>query len=284
MSAARRVVLVTGASSGIGLACARDLAAAGFAVVAGSRGSAGLETIARAGGSGVVGVRLDVTDAASIAAAVAVAETMADGRGLAGLVNNAGLTAIGPLEAASLAAVRELFEVNVFGVLAVTQAALPALRRGRGRIVNIGSIAGRSALPFMGSYSASKHAVEALTDALRVEVHPWGIDVAIVNAGAIDTPILDKALASSTDGEAAAAPDLRRLYAVGSASMRRAIEASSRAALPVSRMTRAVIHALTATRPRTRYLVGPEARQRVLLKWLPDRLHDWAVRRVIGLA
>ena len=284
MSAARRVVLVTGASSGIGLACARDLAAAGFAVVAGSRGSAGLETIARAGGPGVVGVRLDVTDAASIAAAVAVAETMADGRGLAGLVNNAGLTAIGPLEAASLAAVRELFEVNVFGVLAVTQAALPALRRGRGRIVNIGSIAGRSALPFMGSYSASKHAVEALTDALRVEVHPWGIDVAIVNAGAIDTPILDKALASSTDGEAAAAPDLRRLYADGSASMRRAIEASSRTALPVARMTRAVIHALTATRPRTRYLVGPEARQRVLLKWLPDRLHDWAVRRVIGLA
>ena len=284
MSAARRVVLVTGASSGIGLACARDLAAAGFAVVAGSRGSAGLETIARAGGSGVVGVRLDVTDAASIAAAVAVAETMADGRGLAGLVNNAGLTAIGPLEAASLAAVRELFEVNVFGVLAVTQAALPALRRGRGRIVNIGSIAGRSALPFMGSYSASKHAVEALTDALRVEVHPWGIDVAIVNAGAIDTPILDKALASSTDGEAAAAPDLQRLYADGSASMRRAIEASSRAALPVSRMTRAVIHALTATRPRTCYLVGAEARQRALLKWLPDRLHDWAVRRVIGLA
>ncbi|HEY7923524.1 MAG TPA: SDR family oxidoreductase, partial [Vicinamibacteria bacterium] len=171
-----RTALVTGASSGIGAACAARLVRSGWRVLAGVR---------RKGDApeGTEEVQLDVTDAAQIKAA-------ADGvEELHALVNNAGIAIAMPLEFVPLDELRHQLEVNVVGQVAVTQAFLPVLRRARGRIVFVGSIAGRSALPFLGPYAASKHALEAIADSLRVELRPWGIHVAIVEPGSIRTPI-----------------------------------------------------------------------------------------------
>lgn len=279
---ARGVVIVSGATSGIGLACALDLCARGFTVVAGGRDTASLAALERRAVAGLVPCRLDVTDAESVASAVRRAEGLAAGQGLAGLVNNAGLSLLGPLELQPLAHLQAMLDVNVTGALRLTQQALPALRQGRGRVVFLGSIAGLSALPFLGAYSASKYALEAIADALRVEVAPWGIDVAIVEPGTIDTPIGDKALAS-LDAVAATTEGAAR-YGRAIAAFRRSVTKAIGHALPPVTVATAVTHALTAPRPRTRYLVGREARQRVWLKrLLSDRLHDRAVRMATGL-
>lgn len=278
----RGVVIVSGATSGIGLACALDLCARGFTVIAGGRDPAALAALERRVVAGLVPCRLDVTDAESVAMAVRRAEGLATGRGLAGLVNNAGLSLLGPLELQPLAQVRAMLDVNVTGALRLTQQALPALRQGRGRVVFVGSIAGLSALPFLGAYSASKYALEAIADALRVEVAPWGIEVAIVEPGTIDTPIGDKALASLD--AVAATPEGAARYGRATAAFRRSITRALGQALPPATVAGAIAHALTARRPRTRYLVGREAWQRVWLKrLLSDRLHDRAVRMVTGL-
>jgi NAD(P)-dependent dehydrogenase (short-subunit alcohol dehydrogenase family) len=174
-------VLVTGASSGIGEATALRLARAGWDVLAGVRRE---EDAERLRGLGVEPVLLDVTDPAAVAAL--------DLERLDGLVNNAGIALALPLELLPLDELRRVLEVNVVGQLAVTQAVLPAVRAARGRVVNVGSIAGRSSLPFLGAYAASKFALEAVTDALRVELRPWGIRVAIVEPGSIATPIWTK--------------------------------------------------------------------------------------------
>jgi NAD(P)-dependent dehydrogenase (short-subunit alcohol dehydrogenase family) len=178
-------ILVTGASTGIGRACALRFAELGYRIFAGVRKLADGEAL-RANSSGnIEPVLLDVTQTESIVGALAVA----DDQPLAGLVNNAGIALVGPLELLPIDAWRKQFEVNVIGLVAVTQAFLPLLRRGRGRIVNIGSIAGRSALPGSGAYDSTKFAVEAITDVLRMELHAFGISVSVIEAGAVATPI-----------------------------------------------------------------------------------------------
>lgn len=280
---ARGVVIVSGATSGIGLACALDLCARGFTVVAGGRDPATLAALERRAVAGLVPCRLDVTDAESVATAVRRAEVLAAGRGLAGLVNNAGLSLLGPLELQPLAHLQAMLDVNVTGAVRLTQQALPGLRQGRGRVVFLGSIAGLSALPFLGAYSASKYALEAIADALRVEVAPWGIEVAIVEPGTVDTPIGDTALASLD--AVTATPEGAARYGRAIAAFRRSVTKAIGQALPPATVADAIARALTARRPRTRYLVGREARQRVWLKrLLSDRLHDRAVRMVTGLA
>jgi NAD(P)-dependent dehydrogenase (short-subunit alcohol dehydrogenase family) len=273
------VVVVSGASSGIGHACAIDLCRRGFTVVAGARSEDDLARLRALNLPGLVASALDVEDAGSIEAAVAVAEHVAEGRGLAGLVNCAGISPLGPVEAQSPDTLRRVLEVNVVGAAHLTSRCLPGLRRAGGRIVNIGSIAGLSALPFMGAYSASKHALEGMTDALRVEVAPWGIDVAIVEVGAVDTPIASKALASLDATLHDAGP-----YAESLRAFRHAVASSAAQGLPASRVADAVAHALTARRPRTRYVVGWEATWRSWLKRLvPDRWHDRVVQAVVRL-
>lgn len=281
-SRARGVVIVSGATSGIGLACALDLCARGFTVLAGGRDAAALAALELRAIAGLVPCCLDVTDAESVAAAVRRAEGLAAGRGLAGIVNNAGLSLLGPLELQPLAHLQAMLDVNVTGALRLTQQALPALRQGRGRVVFVGSIAGLSALPFLGAYSASKYALEAIADALRVELAPWNIEVTIVEPGTIDTPIGDKALASLD--AMAATPEGASRYGDAIAAFRRSVARAIGQALPSATVARAVAHALTDRRPHTRYLVGREARQRAWLKrLLSDRLHDRAVRMVVGL-
>ena len=222
-------------------------------------------------------VLLDVTDASSIAK---TAERLADGP-LHGLVNNAGIALGLPLELLPLDELRRQLEVNLVGQVAVTQALLPHLRRGPGRIVNVGSIAGRSALPFLGAYAASKHALEAVTDSLRVELRPFGIEVAIVEPGTIATQIWQTA-AETSRGVAADLPaETLALYAERTAAFREAAAAAARRAEQAEKVAKIVEHALTARRPKTRYRVGRDAARRAWVERLPDRLRDRVYERVL---
>jgi len=264
--------VVTGASSGIGEACALRLANAGWRVLAGFRRD---EDAERLGAQGVEPVRIDVTEQVSIAA-------VADGvESLSGLVNNAGVAVSMPLELIPLDELRRQLEINVIGQVAVTQALLPALRRGRGRIVNVGSIAGRSALPFLGAYAASKHALEAATDALRVELRPFGITVSIVEPGTIATPIWAKGAETFQRIAAALADGAIEPYAGRLAAFSEAAAAAGRRGEPADEVAKVVEHALTAPRPKTRYVVGRDARRRARIERLPDRWRDRVYERVL---
>jgi NAD(P)-dependent dehydrogenase (short-subunit alcohol dehydrogenase family) len=271
---AGRCVVVTGASSGIGEACALRLARTGWRVLAGVRKAADGERLRE---QGLEPVTLDVTDAAAIAGA---AERLGDDV-VHGLVNNAGIAVSMPLEFLPLDELRRQLEVNLIGQLAVTQAFLPHLRRAQGRIVNVGSIAGRSSLPFLGAYAASKHALEAVTDALRVELRPFGIEVAIVEPGTIATPIWTKGGENVQRLLAGLPADVLTLYGERMAALRNAAAAAAQRAEPAEEVAKVVEHALTAERPKTRYVVGRDARRRSRVERLPDRLRDRVYERVL---
>jgi NAD(P)-dependent dehydrogenase (short-subunit alcohol dehydrogenase family) len=264
-----RTVLVTGASSGIGAACAERLARHGWRVLAGIR----REGDAPAGTEAVL---LDVTDDAQIQAA---AERVDE---LQGLVNNAGIAVAGPLEFLPIEEFRRQLDVNVTGQVAVTQALIPALRLGRGRIVFMGSIAGKSALPFLGAYAAAKHALEAIADSLRVELAPWGIDVAIVEPGSIKTPIWTRSAAEADKLMETMDARLDELYGPTIARFRRIALRRGEAGAPPQQVAEVVEQALTASRPPTRRLVGRDARIRAGLELLPDRLRDRLFQRVLA--
>jgi NAD(P)-dependent dehydrogenase (short-subunit alcohol dehydrogenase family) len=277
-------VLITGASTGIGAACAIGCAERGMTVFAGIRNPAAGDALQAKAGAAIIPVQLDVTDAESITKAAALVARQVGEAGLAGLVNNAGIAIGSPLELIPLQQLRRQLEVNVVGQIAVTQAVLPLLRRARGRIVNMGSIAGRSTIPMMGPYSASKHALEALTDALRLELYPWGIEVSIVEPGAIATPIWDKSMQISLEVESEMPAEGKHLYRAAAERIRESVGQAAARAIPADEVVAAVLHALTARRPKTRYLVGRDAKLRaVMLRWLPDRLQDWILKKVLKL-
>jgi NAD(P)-dependent dehydrogenase (short-subunit alcohol dehydrogenase family) len=268
-------VVITGASTGIGAACARFLADHGFQVFAGVRDRQAGEVLANGRTLRLIPIHLDVTEDTSIRnAAERVTHHLGDA-GLAGLINNAGIAVGSPLEVIPIDQLRRQFEVNVFGQIAVTQAFLPLLRKGHGRIVNMGSIAGRATIPLMGPYSASKHALEALTDALRLELQQWGIQVSVIEPGAIATPIWEKSVKAAKDLETAADSSAAIGYAELIMRIKETVGKAAERAIPPDAVVRAVVHALTAARPRTRYLVGTDAKIRAwMVKWLPDRLND----------
>ena len=276
-------VLITGASTGIGAACAIRLAAAGMHVYAGVREDAAGAALRAQNAALITPLHLDVTNAGSIAAAVATLEAQLGDAGLNGLVNNAGIAIGGPLEVLPMNEIRRQFDVNVFGALAVTQAFLPQLRRARGRIVNMGSIAGRIALPFLGPYCMSKSALRAMTHALRLEVDAWGIDVALVEPGAIATPIWKKSNAAADVMQATLQNDTLAHYSRHLEGIRRVIAKAEEQAISADAVARAVEHALTAAHPKTEYLVGNDARMRaainaVLPQFLQDKLHRWFLK------
>jgi NAD(P)-dependent dehydrogenase (short-subunit alcohol dehydrogenase family) len=252
-----RTVLVTGASSGIGQACAVRLSRHGWRVLAGVR----REGDAPAGSEEVL---LDVTEPPS----------SLDVDRLDGLVNNAGIAVAGPLEFLDADELRRQLEVNVVGQLRVTQLAVPALREARGRIVNIGSISGRSALPFLGAYAMSKFALEAMTDSLRVELRPWGIHVAIVEPGTIKTPMWTRERPDPP-------PEGLTLYGDRLAAFRSFALKRSTNGAPAEAVADTVEHALTAERPRARYLVGRDAKLRAGVERLPNRLRDRVYQRLL---
>lgn len=273
----QRAIFITGASTGIGRACALDLDRRGFAVFATYRRSEDRDALVTASSDTLVPLYLDVRDPESIASAVATIRDGAGEAGLYGLVNNAGIVRPGPLEAIDLDDLRLQLEVNVTGQLAVTQACLPLLRQAQGRIVMMGSVGGINVLPFAGAYSASKFALEAITDALRMELRPWGIHVSIVQPGSIATPIWTK----GTQGNLS--PEGEQLYGAQVAAMRSAIRHTAGRGASPALVADVVRHALTARQPKTRYLVGRMAYIRAFLQRLPDRWRDRVLlRRLTG--
>jgi NAD(P)-dependent dehydrogenase (short-subunit alcohol dehydrogenase family) len=280
---ASRAVVITGASTGIGRATAVRLAGAGWDVFAGVRKVEDGESVREESPDRIHPLILDVTDSATIeAAAVTVRETLGD-RGLAGLVNNAGITVQGPLEFLAVDDLRRQMDVNVIGQVAVTQALMPAIRTATGRIVNITSVGGRVAHPFLGPYNASKFALEALTDSMRKELRPWGIHVVAVEPGSMATEIWDKGESGADELLEKLGERGRELYGETLQKLREyAVKAGERGK-PPDVVAKVIERALTASRPRTRYLVGPDARAQVALSTvLPDRAFDAVEARLLG--
>lgn len=279
-----RAIVITGASTGIGAACALHLDRSGFAVFAGVRKSEDGVALQKGASDRLVPLELDVTDSAGIQKSRAVVSEVTKERGLFGLINNAGIAVVGPLEAVPISDLRQQLEVNVIGQVAVTQTFLPLIRQARGRIVNIGSIAGLSTMPLMGPYSASKFALEAITDALRLELQQWGIHVSIIEPGAIATPIWNKSAIEAAEREAAIETELRTLYKPLVAAVRKVVGKASKRAISPDVVARVVEDALTAATPKTRYRVGTDAKLRALMvKLLPDRLSDKLLTAILKL-
>jgi len=272
-------VLITGASTGIGRATALRLAGSGWTVLAGVRRVKDGDALVAAGGERVVPLTLDVTDAAQIAAAV---ERVDEHGSLDALVNNAGIGFGGPLELLPIDDLRAQFEVNVCGPVALTQALLPALRRAHGRIVFVSSVGGRVAMAFTAPYAASKHAVEAIGDALRVELRSSNVQVALVEPGSVTTPIWDK---SRAQGEHLSVPaELTDQYGHVSAAMNKVLEDTERRGIPPERVAKTIEDALTARRMKARYLIGRDAKAMLLAKrLLPDHVFDRVARRALGV-
>ena len=279
-----RAVVITGASTGIGAACALHLDRLGFLVFAGVRKDPDGTALQERSSGRLIPLPLDVTEQSSIQKAQVMVAEHVKRTGLFGLINNAGIAVVGPLEAVPIPDLRRQLEINLIGQVAVTQAFLPLIRQARGRIVNMGSIAGRAATPLMGPYAASKFALEAITDALRLEVQQWGIQVSIVEPGAIATPIWEKSGRDAANLEAVTTPELRTLYGTVIAAVRKVVERAAQRAISPDVVAEAVVHALTATRPKTRYLVGTDAKLRALMvKLLPDRISDRLLTWVLKL-
>jgi NAD(P)-dependent dehydrogenase (short-subunit alcohol dehydrogenase family) len=277
-------IVITGASAGIGAACALALDTLGYRVFAGVRNPADGESLQRQAGPRLMPIRLDVTDPASLAAASHTVTAMMGDHGLAGLINNAGIGVAGPIEALPLAEWRRQFEVNVFGLIATTQTFLPLIRKGRGRIINMGSIAGRASMPFMAPYAASKHALVAVTDALRIELQPWGIRVALIEPGAIATPIWGKTRKEADRWDASWSQDLKAMYREGFTRVKEAATAAGEQAQPAKVVADAVAHALRSRWPKSRYLIGSDAAIRAYLALLlPARLNDWLITNIVKL-
>ncbi|MBX3235175.1 MAG: SDR family oxidoreductase [Nitrospiraceae bacterium] len=281
----RNAVLVTGASSGIGAACARYLDAQGFSVFAGVRRVEDGEALRRLASDRLTPLLLDVTDLVSIEAARACVAEKVETAGLAGLVNNAGIAVAGPLELLPLEDMRTQLEINVLGVLAVTQAFLPLVRKSGGRIINMSSIAGRAATPFLGAYCGSKFALEAMTDALRLELAPWGIRVTLIEPGAIQSNIWARSTLSATRALAGVSADRLALYEPQLRRLQEVLGRAAQRAIPSDEVARVVRHVMTVENPRARYLVGKDAKFRALLKRiLPDRLQDRLLAWYLGLS
>jgi NAD(P)-dependent dehydrogenase (short-subunit alcohol dehydrogenase family) len=268
-------VLVTGASTGIGRATALLLDSRGFTVFAGVRKPADGESLRASGSDRMKPLILDVTIADHIAQAARTITEHVGAAGLSGLVNNAGIAAAAPLEFVPIEDFRRQLEVNVVGQLAVTQAMLPLLRLACGRIVNVTSIGGLIAGPMLGPYHASKFALEALTDTLRAELAPWGIQVAAIEPGQIATPIWGTSAATSERMLAATVAEATELYGARIAGAQAMAASAAKNGLPPERVAEAIEHALTAKRPRTRYRVGADAKiGAAVIARLPDRVRD----------
>lgn len=270
-------VLITGASTGIGEACALHLAERGWQVFAGVRKDTDASRLSNVA-TGITSVILDVTNSKQIAATVKTIRSRVKNDGLQGLVNNAGIAVSGPLEFLPIDALRRQLEINFFAQVEVTQDLLPLLRTGRGRVVNMSSIGGRVVAPYLVPYSASKFALEAFTDGLRREMRPWKIHVASVQAGAIATPIWEKSFSQALDFRGQLPAEAEGLYGVGMDQMLAWSKRSAARGLPALAVARKVEHALTARWPRTRYIVGRGTRLAIwLARHLPDELVDWAI-------
>lgn len=280
----RGTVLVTGATDGLGRAAAILLAERGYRVFAGGRNverRAKLDQFACERSLPVETLQLDVCDDGSVNACVTEIEKRAGPVDI--LVNNAGIAIAAVIEEITVADLRKQLETNLFGVLRATQRVLPNMRqRRRGRIINMSSIAGKVAIPIMGPYSSSKHALEAISDALRLEVYPFGIHVVLIEPGVIRTSISRTAEELSTAYvQGAERSPYRSVYQGFRSSWAKATDASRDTPEDCARM---ILRAIEETPPRARYLVTREAKTSALMRrFLPDGMFDDGIRKRLGL-
>ncbi|CAN5394991.1 SDR family NAD(P)-dependent oxidoreductase [soil metagenome] len=283
MAQARKSVVVTGASTGIGWAVAKVLTQRGFHVFGGVRKTADAERLVAALGEAVTPLVFDVTDQAAVREAALQVDAVLGGATLAGLVNNAGIAVAGPLLHLPIDDWRRQLEVNLTGVVIATQAFAPLVgARGTtpedpGRIVNIGSVGGRNANPFMAPYCTSKFGLEGLSESLRRELLPFGVDVIVVAPGAVATPIWEKA--DEIDATAYAGT----VYAKPMETLRAYMLSLGKAGLPPEAIGEVVHTALTTARPKTRYTVTPQPGQFLLSQVLPKRVLDRVIGKRLGL-
>ena len=275
-------IFITGASKGIGEACALHFARRGYLTLAGVRLAEDGARLQEEAGENLIPLQVDVTRPEQIRAAVERITEEVGEAGLVGLVNNAGVAVAGPMEFTEIEDLRWQFEVNYFGQVAVTQAVMPLLRKAKGRVVNISSVSGRFVYPFFGPYAGSKHALEVFTDALRRELLPWGIEAISVEPGAIATPIWDTSLQSANQRTAKLSEQAHAYYGNAFERIRQSAMRSGIRGLPAQVVAEVVYKAVTARRPKTRYVVGRRAKWTVyLFRHLPDRLIDRVVKRAL---
>jgi NAD(P)-dependent dehydrogenase (short-subunit alcohol dehydrogenase family) len=282
-------VLITGASTGIGKACALHLDGLGYQVFAGVRRAVDQERLLSNASPRLEPIFLDVIQEQSILAAVERLTEEVGDSGLVGLVNNAGIAVAAPLEFIPIDDLRRQIEVNAIGQITVTQAFLPLVRSGKGRVIFISSISGLTATPFLGPYAASKFAMEALADSLRRELLPWGIKVSIVQPGRIETPIWEKSLAAADDMLENLPPKAWEYYGAMMTKIKEGVSKRQGQGTPVDVVAQTVYNALTSPRPKTRYLVGWDAKAVALVvklvpDWVLDKLiaYQRGIKRVEG--
>jgi NAD(P)-dependent dehydrogenase (short-subunit alcohol dehydrogenase family) len=274
-------VLVTGASSGIGRATALEFADRGHRVFLAARRAEELEQVAH-GGNDMTPLPMDVTDEKSIQAAAQEIDEFTGGYGLDVLVNAAGYALLGPVEGLGDEAVKHQFETNVFGLLAVTRTFVPQMReRHQGRVINVSSVVGRMVFPGMGIYSATKFAIEALTDALRMELASFGVQVVLVEPGFVKTDI--KAASQRQSGEfKGVTPGYEELMAKGTAFVEKQIAEKS---IPPERVAKQIAQVAETAKPRARYVLPTSGKILVrVMGALPDGVADSAKRRTLGLS
>jgi NAD(P)-dependent dehydrogenase (short-subunit alcohol dehydrogenase family) len=262
----------TGASSGIGAATARELARRGFHVLAGVRRDQDAEAIR---GPGIEPLIIDITNKDHIRALADRVHEDPQGRAVRALVNNAGIGVNAPVEVFALDEWRRLFEVNFFGHIAVTQALLPALIRSKGRVINISSVGGKIAMATYGPYAAAKFALEAVSDSLRREIAPFGVEVVVVEPGAVKTKIAGRSIATAHEVAATMTPEQRQRYGrLVQAITAHAASVTESSGLSADAAAKVLAKAVTARKPRARYTIGGEAALLPLLAILPDRMLD----------
>ncbi len=283
MPKTKKHILITGASSGIGEISAITLARKGFHVFAGVRKNEDAEKL-KTKFLNITPVIMDITSQDSLDGAFCKIAEVVDESGLFGLVNNAGIAVAGPLEFLPIERLRQQLEVNVIGQIAVTQKFLPLIRKGNGRIINMSSVSGLAASPFVGAYAASKFAIEALSDSLRRELYPWGIPVSIIEPGVIKTPIWKKSINLIEEIICQMPPAAEKYYGnICKQLVERTQKKVDEKAASPEEVANAVLHALTAKKPKIRYLVGKDAKFLSILVKFPDSLVDRLICKRIGL-
>jgi len=267
-------VFISGSSSGIGEACALGLDERGYDVFAGVRNEQDGNSLSQRASERLQPVIVDITNPEQIKTAFEAVRQALGEKPLVGLINNAGISVGGPLEFVPIDRLRQMLEVNLIGHISVSQLFIPLLRKSQGRIINVGSVAGIFASPLMGPYCASKYAMEAISDVMRRELKPWNIRVSLLEPGIIATKIWRKASEQAESAIKEAPGELLHLYGPLIERIMKLVADSEKNAQSAQVVVKAVVHALTANRPRTRYRMGPKARPQKVMSWLPDNIQD----------
>lgn len=277
-------IFISGAARGIGKACALLLDGLGYRVFAGVRREQDAAELKSKTSSSLTPVIMEITDTDSINLGARQIGTEVGSGGLYGLVNNAGIVVAGPLEFIPLDLVRRQFEVNFIGHLAVTQALMPLLRKGGGRVINISSKEGIVSMPYIGPYCASKFALEAFSNSLRMELKPWNMPVSVIEPGTIATEIIQRSIADAEECIRNLPKHANDMYESCFNKARQASDRIASAAIPVESVARIVAKALADKKPRTRYTVGIDARAlAILARLLPDWMLDKVILGQLGM-